>query len=347
MSVHQYKNGTWYVKTWVPERQKYWTKTFGKGDENSSAHKQAVQFDKEVKAMKRLGKSVTRGSVFGAVLLGDIAQDFFADLKMRQAVKDYHRSWVNVLNTEVLPELGDIPVDAITAQDVRRVAQRFQSKGNSVATVNRYMGYLGQIFNHGVRMEMVSANPIRFWRKMPEPKPEVRLNVEDVRKIYAVSPDHLQWAMVVALNVIARVGEAELLALAWSDVDWERKTIRYYMPKVKKFKIVPCSDRFVEQLRQRREVAQSDHIVEFRGKPIKSFRSAWRIAVRNAGLDYYPRPYDLRHVAISDLLDREAPLAAVSHLAGHASTRTTFGRYYHSDTNSLRKIVDRVSDLAA
>lgn len=347
MSVHQYKNGTWYVKTWVPERQKYWTRTFGRGDENSPAHKQAVQFDKEVKAMKRLGKSVTRGSVFGAVLLGDIAQDFFTDLKMRKAVKDYHRSWVNVLNTEVLPEIGDIPVDEITAQDVRRVAQRFQSKGNSVATVNRYMGYLGQIFNHGVRMEMVSANPIRFWRKMPEPKPEVRLNVEDARRIYAVSPDHLRWAMVVAQGVIARVGEAELLALKWSDVDWERKAIRYYMPKVKRFKTVPCRDCFFAQLRERHNVAQSEYVVEFRGKPIKSFRSAWRIAVRNAGLDYYPRPYDLRHVAITDLLDGGAPLAAVSLLAGHSSTRTTFGTYYHGNTESLRKIVDRMSNLAA
>lgn len=346
MPVYRYKNGTWYVKYYV-RGEGYKTKCFGKGEEGSPAHNEATVFDDQMRELSKQGL-LTRANCNtpAPFYLADIAQDYYDELKTYGKFREYHRYFVNVLNAVILPALGDTPPDLVTHAEVRQVVQALRDRGNSAATVNRYRTYLDQIYRHGLKKELITKNPVRFWDKLPESKRDIRFSVEDARKVYNASPDHVRWAMVVGMQLVARIGPSELFAVRWSDVHWERHEIRYYMPKVSAYKTVPCSDEFMQMLRQRHSVAQTEYLIEYRGKPIKSFKTAWATSVVKAGLGYSPRPYDLRHITISGLLmDGKVPVAAAARLAGHRNTTTTLDTYCHADTTHVRQAVQRLPRL--
>ena len=346
MSVHQYKDGTYYVKYWVPELQSQHSRTFNIANGKASAYQQAVAFDEEIKALKKLGKSLITYAKTPATL-ENIANDFFKELKSNNKVKQYHRDWRKIMILVVLPILGGIPAEEISSTNIRDLKIAFQNRGNKPATINRYMGYLNQIFNHGIRCEMIDKNPMRFWKKLEEKKPEVKLTVEDAQKIYNAAPDHLKWAMTVALQLVARFGASEVFSLKWSDIDWNKRQLRYYMPKVNDSKLIPLSEDFIEELKKRKLAAKTEYLVEYQGKPIKSIKTAWKTAIKRAQLPYSPRPYDLRHLTISELISKGIPINAVSNLAGHKDIKTTLNTYTKSNINIEREAVEKLPSLAA
>ena len=60
------------------------------------------------------------------------------------------------------------------------------------------------------------------------------------------------------------------------------------------------------------------------------YNTAWRTAVKLAGMQGRGiRPYDIRHIAASEMLAAGADLAAVAAQMGHSSIQTTATTYAH------------------
>jgi len=76
-------------------------------------------------------------------------------------------------------------------------------------------------------------------------------------------------------------------------------------------------------------------------RPLKSWRTAWKAALRRAGIKDF-RWHDLRHTAASWWIDAGVPLDVVKELLGHASIVTT-GRYAHRAGDARRRAVDAVA----
>lgn len=342
MSVHQFKDGTWYVKYWDSIEAKQRAKTFGKGEEGSTAHKAAIKYDKKIKAQKQLG-SFNQHHVY---YFDEIAQQYYEEKKKRRTLKDYDRYFINTINNEILPLIEDIPASNLTRQQLLDIESSLYSQNNkSRATVQRYMGYMKHIFNYGVETEMISKNPLAFWKKKKEERYNVMLTYSDLKKIYDVSPPHVQWAIEVALNLVIRVGESELFAIKWANINWDTKEVRCLMPKTNRWKTVPCTDRFMGKLREHRDLAETEYLIEYRGNPLKSIKTAWKTAVKNAGIPYRTRPYDIRHIAIS-IMANYAPIAVVSSFAGHSSTDMTLSTYYHATIEHQRQALECIPDIA-
>ena len=68
------------------------------------------------------------------------------------------------------------------------------------------------------------------------------------------------------------------------------------------------------------------------GQRVLSFRTSWLNACRRAGVKM--RPYDIRHIAASEMLANGADLAAVAAQLGHASVATTGLIYAHVTSGS-------------
>ena len=64
------------------------------------------------------------------------------------------------------------------------------------------------------------------------------------------------------------------------------------------------------------------------GARVLSFRTAWENACRRAGVKMCP--YDIRHIAATEMLARGADLAAVAAQLGHSSVATTGAFYAHA-----------------
>ena len=79
--------------------------------------------------------------------------------------------------------------------------------------------------------------------------------------------------------------------------------------------------------------------------PVSSWKTAWRSAKQTAGLT--ARFHDLRHTAVTRLLERGVPLSVVVSIMGwSASTMTKMAkRYAHFTLDSQRQAVERLDSL--
>ena len=77
-------------------------------------------------------------------------------------------------------------------------------------------------------------------------------------------------------------------------------------------------------------------MIEFRGRGVKTTRTAFKRAQERAMLPYHVRMYDIRHLFVTLLLDGGAGLAAVSRMIGHSRIATTQEWYYHLLPGAMR-----------
>jgi integrase len=161
--------------------------------------------------------------------------------------------WEN--HVHILPPLGDLRVDRITAQIVEESLRNTLLRQGRLAPqpINKVLGTLTSIFDYAERHGTVERNPARLAERLRvgtaqvavaaehgqpagrEVDPDEVPSPDDVRRLlFAAEPGLFKtYAMTAALTG-ARSGE--LLALIWDDVDFEageihiRRTVTWPEP---------------------------------------------------------------------------------------------------------------------
>lgn len=331
MSVHQKANGTWYVRYRVPGEKNARNEYIGVGD---AAAQRARERDREIKAQKASGKRPSE-----RMYLDQLAQAYLRDRKLAGKSSTWLAEMESLFNKRFLPELCHVPVDDLTYSEVMSMADKHLSKV-SLATRQRYLGYLYACFNYGGKHQLTTGNPLSTWTKQPEPRKALLLTLEDLEKLYQHAASHLQWAIAVEWEVGARPGPSELYAIKWMHVDFERSLIRIPGTKtVLANRLIPITSAFSHELQKKRETAQSDYVIEYRGHGVKTMRRAFTRAQERANLPYHVRMYDIRHLFVTLLLDGGAGLAAVSRMIGHSRIATTQEWYYHLLPGAMREAI--------
>jgi integrase len=195
-------------------------------------------------------------------------------------------------------------------------------------------------------MKLTTVNPVIGRKKVKETPREVKLNVEDVKKIMDHADDHVKWAMEVNFNLGLRSGESELLALKWEHIDFDKREVTAYAPKTRTKRLIPISEAFAQKLKSKMEEGHSEYVIEFKGRGVLSIAKGVRHAAIRAGITYPVRMYDLRHLFASTMLAKGADLAAVSKLMGHASIKMTADVYYHAMHGEKERAIGLLPELA-
>ena len=186
------------------------------------------------------------------------------------------------------------------------------------------------MFRFGVNHEFTANNPLAKWRKTKERKREVRLTVADLGKILTHAPDHLAWLIEVEWELGARPDSTELFSLTWSDVDFSAGALHIRGTKTESSdRVVPVTDSFLARLREKRDVAQTEFIIEYRGQPINNNvrKSLLSICARSE-IPYPVRLYDLRHLFASTIAGRGRGL-------GRSFPTARTCEYYHHTASIL------------
>ncbi|MBI4805883.1 MAG: tyrosine-type recombinase/integrase [Desulfovibrio sp.] len=84
----------------------------------------------------------------------------------------------------------------------------------------------------------------------------------------------------------------------------------------------------------------TDHLVEYRCKPVTCHRRSFRTACKAAGITYDVITYDIRHLYATTLLSRGGDLAAVSKQTGHSSTVMTANVYYQEMAGEKKRVAE-------
>lgn len=93
--------------------------------------------------------------------------------------------------------------------------------------------------------------------------------------------------------------------------------------------MVPINTTLRPVLMAAREAALSDSVIEWSGSPVRSIRTGFSAAVRNAGLDGVT-PHVLRHTAAVRMAAAGVPMSRISQYLGHSNTsmtEKTYARY--------------------
>jgi integrase len=132
-----------------------------------------------------------------------------------------------------------------------------------------------------------------------------------------------------------RVGSSELFKLRWADIDLVRRKLRVDAAKKnahEQWRELPIREELVDLFRQwEAEDRLLDlaplTVVHFKGRPVKSIKTAWRTMVKDSGVGRHLRPYDLRKFFGTELLANGIDVGTVSKMMGHTSPEMVLKHY--------------------
>lgn len=227
--------------------------------------------------------------------------------------------------------LRDKYAESLNRKDLEKLRELYRSKGTGNATINRYQAYIRAILAFGVDQELIRFNPWRDFKLLKTKKMIFYPKIEDLRKLYQFLPPYLQWAVKTAFFLALRPGQVELFTLTWDSYNWNRGIAVIRQGKSGKLKTVVLHPAY-QQEAYCRYIEDMKHGVIYvchrDGQRVLSFKTAWKSACKKAGVEM--RPYDIRHIAASEMLARGADLASVAAQLGHSSVATTGAVYAHA-----------------
>jgi integrase len=277
------------------------------------------------------------------------------------APKTYQIETTNLRH--MLPVLGGKLLTDITALDISRYQQHRLKEKASPKTINLEVGTLRAILRKN-----------RLWADI---QPDVRMlaarddvgkamSIEEEKKLLQVCAESrsrsLLPAVLIALNTGMRYSELRLLH--WEQVDLKRRTVRVGKSKTEAGagRTIPLNDRATKLLQfwaERFPDRKPEHFVfaserygaggdDFEPcvydcdptKPINSWKEAWESAKKKASVSV--RFHDLRHTAVTRMLEGGAPLSVVAAILGWSAATTVrmAKRYGHIGQVAQRQAVE-------
>ncbi len=255
--------------------------------------------------------------------------------------------------------LGDYALAAIT-QDVVAAYRDERLKEVSATSVRLELSLLGHLYNIAIKEWRIGLpiNPVQMIRRpVPHPGRNRRLlrhpdqeQDEEARLLKACdeySNPMLGWIVRLALETGMRAGE--ITSLRRHQVDLEHRVVRLNTTKSGSARTVPLTRAAVQvleaALNHPLQPPETDLI--FWGEPGRDgkrrpyeFRMAWKKIIRMTGIQNL-RFHDLRHEAVSRLVEAGLSDQEVSAISGHKSMQM-LKRYTHLRAEDLVEKLDRV-----
>lgn len=303
----------------------------------------------------------------------------------RQTVKQFLEKWfedvhkfevrettyirqLSVLNQRILPVIGHIQIQKLTPQQVQAFYADLSKKGLKPGSIRITHTILHKALKQATAWNLVSRNVCDAVAlpKMTKFEPQM-LTKDQVITLFKGSKGHKLEAFIW-LGLTLGLRNGELLALRWSDIDMEARTLKVERtvtrvvgrfiegdPKSKKSKrtvalplfLIDSLKRHRERQMEQRAKADSSwqdlNLVfcnpsgQFRSRP--GIQALMRPLLKKLGLPLM-RVHDLRHNASTFLqMVLRVPAKMVQDILGHDDLETTFD-YTHTDLDMQREMMD-------
>jgi integrase len=131
----------------------------------------------------------------------------------------------------VLPELGHIPMQRVTADHIARLVRVGREKGLAPWTIKGMLTPLGRVFALALRRGIISENPIARLQPEELPKgvakdPPRVLTRDEIAALLVSAAD--RYRPIIGIAVFAGLRQQEVLGLRWNEID-----LRHGMIKVR------------------------------------------------------------------------------------------------------------------
>jgi integrase len=197
------------------------------------------------------------------------------------------------------PAFANVPIAVLRKRDIRSFLDQLVEDGRTIGYVSRIASTLRAAFNLAIDDEEIAAGPI-----VPEIRGDAEMDAEELRgrklaipevaKLFDVTSDlHMLDYNIGEINSAAR--PEALLECVAERIDWEHGVFELNPPgrvQTKKHRpIMRISATWAPWLK----TVTSGPIVRYRGKPVKSIKTAYRRLVRKSKLAGKVNSTSIRH----------------------------------------------------
>ena len=253
--------------------------------------------------------------------------------------------------------ISNVSVASLSATDVRKYLNKLVDAGYALSTIKKQFRLLTSYFSWAANEGIITLNPTA---NVKPPKEEaVRKHVKEIeaytmpqqRALLNVLQSHAYPAYAIAeLMLETGMRPGEVIALAWEDVDWDRRAInisktavRYRnssdvfiqgSPKSKASKRpIPLSKRalaIMQELFNQTDALEGLIFAREDGKPMSYDMVRWHIkmACKQANVPYYGL-HVFRHTFATNCYNRGCNVKLLSKMLGHSSAAITYNVYIH------------------
>jgi integrase len=286
------------------------------------------------------------------------------------------RNYRRYMDLYILPAIGGMKLQAVLPAHIRQLYIRMQSEGKGARTIQLVHVTLHCAFSQAVKEGLVSYNPMDAVERPRVETKRFNILTEDQARMFtaAIEGHPLQALFYLAITTSMRKGE--ILGLMWSDVDWEKSTLRVerqlqplsfeggaLVPTKTKSgrRNIIVADGALAQLKAHREKQAlqkalagdrwKEHGMIFTtsiGTYIDQTKvsRAFKQMLQEAGLPDI-RFHDLRHTSLSILLENGIPVNTVQSRAGHSKASVTTDIYGHAMARSQQEAARMIEKIVA
>jgi integrase len=154
----------------------------------------------------------------------DLFADWYPSLIKRLK---HHQIPERVYRKDIAPHIGQASLKQICARDVRRVLQSI-TKSNRPTIANDALMYCKQLFNHGIKLDVIDNNPASAFSVTDaggvEKSKDRALSMDELAKAFRIfSENHESFSrenyLACALLVTLGVRKSELIEAPWQEFD--------------------------------------------------------------------------------------------------------------------------------
>jgi len=263
----------------------------------------------------------------------------------------HKRSWPSERHVlrHFLARFGARRLTQISPFDIEKWKLELQAK-LSPASITRFLNVIRSLFKAahiGVKDRngqkigggFVSLNPMSQVSspKIQMPKKPPTILTPD--EIAALTPDGTRSADLALFALRSGMRRGEILRLRYSDIDPVGQVIYIPTTKSDEPRTIPLHSTLKEIIARQLRFDGCDYVFAWRGKPIKSCKTAWRALKKRLGITRRLRLHDLRHTFGSYLAMNGVDIDERMALMGHKSY-TAARIYTHYYTEKLRGSLD-------
>lgn len=224
----------------------------------------------------------------------------------------------------VLAHFGALRPDQLTVADSRAYAAKRRAEGRKEGTIHTELSHLRNCVNWAHRkMGLIGRVPAI---EVPSaPATDVRpLTDEEVQRIVSnCTAPHVRLAVILLMTTGGRV--SSILDRQWEHIDFDRGVIDLRLTDGVTRKgraVLPMNALARAALEAAYFARQTEYVIEFNGRPVKSIRTGYKAALRRAGLQGI-RIHQIRHTVAVRMLAAGKPIELVSQYLGHSNTSVT------------------------
>lgn len=270
-----------------------------------------------------------------------------------------------------IPYIGHILVQKLTGVEIQNMYTQLSKTGLSPRSVHYVHTTLHEVLEYAYKTRLISLNPANFVSAPKQAKYKAEVyNTDEVTKLLSCAKGtDMEIPLMIDLETGLRRGE--LLALKWSDINWEARTLivqrnlvcidgeyKFGSPKTKSGnRKLLLSESLIEKLRQHRvkqteirlqlgATYQNNDLVCCRddGNPYHtgSFSHKFANLLKKHGLKRI-RLHDIRHTNATLMLENGIPAKIASERLGHSGIAITLDTYSHVSPIMQKDAVEKLS----